>query len=156
MGTLLSSSILRITKSAGKLNLPTSMSIFSAIPTGYWNDWWANHTLILVGFRVSRDNFAYKEYGMRFMLAPRIDIKDHSFSLNFEIELLLFNSNYCIGRKLNLPTSMSIFSAIPTGYWNDCEIYAESYQGQAKALHEKAFVEVTYGRRKPYQGLKFW
>ncbi|GJY39699.1 hypothetical protein Tco_0426063 [Tanacetum coccineum] len=37
-GTLLSSSISRITKSAGKVNLPTSTSIFSAIPIGYWND----------------------------------------------------------------------------------------------------------------------
>ncbi|GJY68658.1 hypothetical protein Tco_0471640 [Tanacetum coccineum] len=70
-GTLLSSSILRITKSAGKVNLPTSTSIFSAIPTGYWNDMSANLTLILVGLRVSRDNFAYKEYGIRLMLAPR-------------------------------------------------------------------------------------
>ncbi|GJZ34477.1 hypothetical protein Tco_0580294, partial [Tanacetum coccineum] len=71
MGTLLSSSISRITKSAGKVNLPTSMSIFSAIPIGYWNDLSANLTLILVGLRVSRDNFAYKEYGIRLMLAPR-------------------------------------------------------------------------------------
>ncbi|GKE83382.1 hypothetical protein Tco_1557124, partial [Tanacetum coccineum] len=54
-----------------KVNLPTSMSIFSAIPTGYWNDRLTNITLILVGLRVSIDNFAYKEYGMRLMLAPR-------------------------------------------------------------------------------------
>nr|GEW80902.1 retrovirus-related Pol polyprotein from transposon TNT 1-94 [Tanacetum cinerariifolium] len=70
-GTLLSSSISRITKSTGKVNLPTSTSIFSAIPIGYWNDRTANLTLILVGLRVSRDNFAYKKYGMRLMLAPR-------------------------------------------------------------------------------------
>ncbi|GKD06375.1 hypothetical protein Tco_1181349 [Tanacetum coccineum] len=70
-GTLLSSYISRITKSAGKVNLPTSTSIFSAIPTGYWNDLSANLTLILVGLRVSRDSFAYKEYGIRLMLAPR-------------------------------------------------------------------------------------
>ncbi|GKC77960.1 hypothetical protein Tco_1128734 [Tanacetum coccineum] len=70
-GTLLSSSISRITKSAGKVNLPTSTSIFSAIPTGYWNDLSANLTLILVGLRVLRDSFAYKEYGIRLMLAPR-------------------------------------------------------------------------------------
>nr|GEV53682.1 hypothetical protein [Tanacetum cinerariifolium] len=37
----------------------------------YWNDWSANLTLILVGLKVSRDNFTYKEYGMRLMLAPR-------------------------------------------------------------------------------------
>ncbi|GKE17278.1 hypothetical protein Tco_1424855, partial [Tanacetum coccineum] len=47
----------------------TSTSIFSAIPTGYWNDLSANLTLILVGLRVSRDSFAYKEYGIRLMLA---------------------------------------------------------------------------------------
>ncbi|GKB18947.1 hypothetical protein Tco_0852870 [Tanacetum coccineum] len=70
-GTLLSSSISRITKSAGKVNLPTSTSIFSAIPTGYWNDQSANLTLILVGLRVLRDSFTYKEYGIRLVLAPR-------------------------------------------------------------------------------------
>ncbi|GJV73155.1 retrovirus-related pol polyprotein from transposon TNT 1-94 [Tanacetum coccineum] len=69
--TLLSSSISRITKSAGKVNLPTSASIFSAIPTGYWNDLSANLTLILLGLRVLRDSFAYKEYGIWLMLAPR-------------------------------------------------------------------------------------
>ncbi|GJX47906.1 zinc finger, CCHC-type containing protein [Tanacetum coccineum] len=57
-GTLLSSSISRITKSAGKVNLPTSTSIFSAIPIGYWNDRYANIMLILVGLRFSRDSFA--------------------------------------------------------------------------------------------------
>nr|GEX49346.1 hypothetical protein [Tanacetum cinerariifolium] len=70
-GTLLSSSISRIMKSAGKVNLPTSTSIFLAIPTRYWNDLSANLTLILVGLRVSRDSFAYKEYGIRLMSAPR-------------------------------------------------------------------------------------
>nr|GEU43289.1 hypothetical protein [Tanacetum cinerariifolium] len=70
-GTLLSSSILRITKSAGKVNLPTSTSIFLAIPIGYWNDLSANLTLILVGLRDSRDSLAYKEYSLRLMLAPR-------------------------------------------------------------------------------------
>ncbi|GJQ90364.1 hypothetical protein Tco_0001503 [Tanacetum coccineum] len=35
-------------KSAGKVNLPTSTSIFLAIPTGYWNDQSANITLILI------------------------------------------------------------------------------------------------------------
>nr|GFB96798.1 hypothetical protein [Tanacetum cinerariifolium] len=77
----------------------------------------------------------------------RIDIKDHSFSPNFKIELFLFNSNNCISsvktrssqdegnfaassiltitkssRKVNLSTSTSIFSAIPTGYWNDLSV----------------------------------
>nr|GEV18028.1 retrotransposon protein, putative, Ty1-copia subclass [Tanacetum cinerariifolium] len=67
-------------------------------------------------------------------------MKDHSFSPNSKIELLLFNSNYCIDSvkkglpkirgtllssyiskitksagKVNLPTSTSIFSSIPTG-----------------------------------------
>nr|GEY87788.1 hypothetical protein [Tanacetum cinerariifolium] len=70
-GTLLSFFVSRITKSIGKVNLPTLTSIFSAIPTEYWNDWSANLTHILLGLRVSRDNFAYKEYGMRLMLAPR-------------------------------------------------------------------------------------
>nr|GEX01799.1 hypothetical protein [Tanacetum cinerariifolium] len=42
-----------------------------AIPTRYWNDRSDNLTLILVGLRVLRDNFAYKEYDMRLMLAPR-------------------------------------------------------------------------------------
>nr|GEU86642.1 hypothetical protein [Tanacetum cinerariifolium]GEX27400.1 hypothetical protein [Tanacetum cinerariifolium] len=54
-----------------KVNLPTSTSIFSTIPTGYWNDLSANLTLILVGLRVLRDNLAYNEYGIRLMLAPR-------------------------------------------------------------------------------------
>ncbi|GKF90531.1 hypothetical protein Tco_0274232 [Tanacetum coccineum] len=70
-GTLLSSSILRMTKSAGMVNLPTLTSIFLDIPTRYWNDLSANLTLNLVGLRVSRDSFAYKEYGIRLMLAPR-------------------------------------------------------------------------------------
>ncbi|GKD22900.1 hypothetical protein Tco_1224603, partial [Tanacetum coccineum] len=70
-GTLLSSSISRITKSARKVNLPTLMSIFSTILTGYWNYLSANLTLILVGLRVLRDSFAYKEYGIGLMLAPR-------------------------------------------------------------------------------------
>ncbi|GJT99787.1 hypothetical protein Tco_1110126 [Tanacetum coccineum] len=47
------------------------MSIFSAIPTGYWNDLSAYITLILVGLRVSRDNLAYSKYGIRLMLEPR-------------------------------------------------------------------------------------
>ncbi|GKC23018.1 hypothetical protein Tco_1025168 [Tanacetum coccineum] len=55
----------------GKVNLPTFTSIFSAIPIGYWNDQSANLTLILVGLKVSRDSFAYREYGMRLMIAPR-------------------------------------------------------------------------------------
>ncbi|GJZ16798.1 hypothetical protein Tco_0552921 [Tanacetum coccineum] len=54
-----------------KSKLPTSTSIFSAILTGYWNDLSANLTLILVGLRVSRDSFAYKEYDIRLMLAPK-------------------------------------------------------------------------------------
>ncbi|GKA04633.1 hypothetical protein Tco_0683753 [Tanacetum coccineum] len=70
-GTLLSYSISRITKSARKMNLPTSTSIFLAILTGYWNDLSGNLTLILVGLRVSRDSLAYTEYGIRLMLAPR-------------------------------------------------------------------------------------
>nr|GEY60354.1 reverse transcriptase [Tanacetum cinerariifolium] len=70
-GTFLSFSISRITKSTEKVNLPTSTSIFSVIPIGYWNDMSANLTLILVGLRVSRDSFAYKEYDIRLMLAPR-------------------------------------------------------------------------------------
>nr|GEV95447.1 DNA helicase [Tanacetum cinerariifolium] len=50
------------------------MSIFSAIQTGYWNDLSTNLTLILVGFRFSRDNLAHKEYGMRLILPdPKID-----------------------------------------------------------------------------------
>ncbi|GJT85023.1 hypothetical protein Tco_1066740 [Tanacetum coccineum] len=53
------------------MNLPTSTNIFSAIPKEYWNDRSANLTLILVGLGVSGDNFAYKEYDMRLMLAPR-------------------------------------------------------------------------------------
>nr|GEW31046.1 hypothetical protein [Tanacetum cinerariifolium] len=60
---------------------------------------------------------------MNGMFHSRIDVKDYSFIPNSEIELLLFNSNYCISsvkkRKVNLPTSTRIFSAIPTGYWND-------------------------------------
>nr|GEV15522.1 hypothetical protein [Tanacetum cinerariifolium] len=69
-GALLSSSISRITKSIGKVNLPTSAGIFSAIPIGYWNDMSANLTLILVGLRVLRDSFAYRKYGIRLMIAP--------------------------------------------------------------------------------------
>nr|GEW93175.1 hypothetical protein [Tanacetum cinerariifolium] len=69
--TLQSSSISRLTKSTRKVNLPTSTSIFLAIPIGYWNDLSANLTIILVGLSVLRDSFAYKEYGIRLMLAPR-------------------------------------------------------------------------------------
>nr|GEX13839.1 hypothetical protein [Tanacetum cinerariifolium] len=54
-----------------KVNLPTLTSIFATIPTRYWKDRSANLMIILVGLTVSRDNIAYKEYGMRFMLAPR-------------------------------------------------------------------------------------
>ncbi|GKC01303.1 hypothetical protein Tco_0987439 [Tanacetum coccineum] len=53
------------------MNLPTLTSIFLAIPIRHWNDLSANLTLILVGLRVLRDSFAYREYGIRFMLAPR-------------------------------------------------------------------------------------
>nr|GFD20929.1 hypothetical protein [Tanacetum cinerariifolium] len=70
-GILLSSFISRITKSAGKVNLPTSTSMFSAIPTRYWDDLFSNLTLIYVGLRVSRDNLAYSEYGIRLMPVPR-------------------------------------------------------------------------------------
>nr|GEU32544.1 retrovirus-related Pol polyprotein from transposon TNT 1-94 [Tanacetum cinerariifolium] len=55
----------------GKVNSPTSTTIFLAIPTGYWNDLSANITLILAGLRVSGYSFAYKEYGIRLMLASR-------------------------------------------------------------------------------------
>nr|GEU69272.1 hypothetical protein [Tanacetum cinerariifolium] len=80
-GTLLSSSISRITKSIKKVNFPTStsiffaipISIFSTIPTRYYNDRSASRTLILVGLRALRDNFAYREYGMRLILALRSD-----------------------------------------------------------------------------------
>ncbi|GKE25739.1 hypothetical protein Tco_1441123, partial [Tanacetum coccineum] len=40
-------------------------------PKWYWNDLFANLTLILVGLRVSRDSLTYNEYGIRLMLAPR-------------------------------------------------------------------------------------
>nr|GEY16426.1 putative reverse transcriptase domain-containing protein [Tanacetum cinerariifolium] len=62
-GTLLSSSISRMTKSNGNVNLPTLTSIFSAILTGYWNDRSANQTFIFVGLRVLRVKFAYREEG---------------------------------------------------------------------------------------------
>nr|GEU72355.1 reverse transcriptase domain-containing protein [Tanacetum cinerariifolium] len=76
------------------------------------------------------------------MFHRKIDIEDHSFSSNFKVELFLFNSNNCIGSvkngrpkirgnllssisritksvgKVNLPTSTSMFSAIPTGLWS--------------------------------------
>ncbi|GJW05907.1 putative ribonuclease H-like domain-containing protein [Tanacetum coccineum] len=43
-----------------------------SIPTGCWElNLSANLTLILVGLRVLRDSFAYNEYGIRLMLAPR-------------------------------------------------------------------------------------
>ncbi|GKE70646.1 hypothetical protein Tco_1528718, partial [Tanacetum coccineum] len=70
-GTLLSSSISRITKSTGKVILPTSTSIFSAVPIRYWNDRSPSLTLILVDLRASRDNFAYREDDIRLMLASR-------------------------------------------------------------------------------------
>ncbi|GJU07805.1 hypothetical protein Tco_1124235 [Tanacetum coccineum] len=53
-------------------NLPSSTCILSAVPQEYWDMILsANLTLILVGLRVSRDSFAYKEYGIRLMRAPR-------------------------------------------------------------------------------------
>ncbi|GKF75975.1 hypothetical protein Tco_0225419, partial [Tanacetum coccineum] len=70
-GTLSSSSICRITKSAGNINFPTWTSIFSAIPIGYWYVWLAKRILILVGFEVFPESEAYSEYGIRLMLAPR-------------------------------------------------------------------------------------
>nr|GEX62949.1 hypothetical protein [Tanacetum cinerariifolium] len=42
-----------------------------SVEKGYWNDRYANVTLILVSLRVSRDNFAHTEYDIRLMLAPR-------------------------------------------------------------------------------------
>nr|GEY65986.1 putative retrotransposon Ty1-copia subclass protein [Tanacetum cinerariifolium] len=53
------------------VNLPPSTSTLLAIPIGYWKDLSANLTLIFVGLRVPMESFAYKEYGIRFMLAPR-------------------------------------------------------------------------------------
>nr|GEV11402.1 hypothetical protein [Tanacetum cinerariifolium] len=53
------------------VNLPPSMSTLSAILIGYWKDLSANLTLIFVGLRVPMESFAYKEYGIRFMLARR-------------------------------------------------------------------------------------
>nr|GEW40250.1 hypothetical protein [Tanacetum cinerariifolium] len=40
---------------------------------GYWNDRSANLSFILVGLRVLRDSFVYREYGIRLMLVPRSD-----------------------------------------------------------------------------------
>ncbi|GJQ93419.1 hypothetical protein Tco_0004558 [Tanacetum coccineum] len=48
----------------------------NAIPTGYWNDLSANLTLILVGLRVSSDNFAYSEYGIRVVMTVDKDFGD--------------------------------------------------------------------------------
>ncbi|GJX30142.1 hypothetical protein Tco_0238221 [Tanacetum coccineum] len=70
-GTLMSFSISRITKSTKKVNLPTSTSMFSVIPTEYCNDRSGNCTLILVGLTVSRDSFGDREYGIRLMLTLR-------------------------------------------------------------------------------------
>nr|GEU84992.1 reverse transcriptase domain-containing protein [Tanacetum cinerariifolium] len=58
------------------LRIETSLFLFCSeswddIITGYWNDRSANLTLIFVGLRVLIDNFAYREYGIRLMLAPR-------------------------------------------------------------------------------------
>ncbi|GJX57794.1 hypothetical protein Tco_0287691 [Tanacetum coccineum] len=64
-----------------KVNLPTLMSIFSAILTGYWKDLSANLMLILVGLRVLRDNFTYREYDIRLMLAPRSAKASHEKGL---------------------------------------------------------------------------
>ncbi|GJS77458.1 hypothetical protein Tco_0727339 [Tanacetum coccineum] len=69
--TLLSSSISRIMKSTGKVNFPTLTSMFSTIQKGYCKDRSTNLTLILVDLKVLKDNFAYKKYGIRLMLAPR-------------------------------------------------------------------------------------
>ncbi|GJZ59714.1 hypothetical protein Tco_0615530 [Tanacetum coccineum] len=80
-GTLLSFFISRITKSTRKVNFPTSTNIFSAILIGYWNDLLANLTLILVGLRVLRDNLAYREYGIRLMLALRSAKASHEKTL---------------------------------------------------------------------------
>ncbi|GKA99010.1 hypothetical protein Tco_0826947 [Tanacetum coccineum] len=88
---------------------------------------------------------------------PSIDVKDHSFSSNTEIELVLFNSNYCIG-------------TIPIGYWNDqsanptlilvglrvlrdnfgykeYDIRLMLVKRSARALHEKALLKL-HGMRK--------
>ncbi|GKA17502.1 hypothetical protein Tco_0697339 [Tanacetum coccineum] len=107
-GTLLSSSISSITKSAGEVNLPTSMSIFLAIPTGYWNDLSANLTLILVGLRISSDNLAYSEYGIRLMLAPR-----SAKALQEKVLLKLHGIRKLLG-SLSLDCDHDSFRAFPS------------------------------------------
>ncbi|GJU63093.1 reverse transcriptase domain-containing protein [Tanacetum coccineum] len=109
--------------------------------------------------------------------SQKVNINDHSFSPNSKIELFLFNSNNCIssvkkgssqnegnfvvffyfenneiGRKMNLPTSTSIFSAIPTGLMLAPRL--------AKALQEKVLLKLHGIRKLPgspsFGGTLFW
>nr|GEV18505.1 hypothetical protein [Tanacetum cinerariifolium] len=97
----------RITESARNVNLPTSTSIFSAILIGYWIDRSANLMLILVGLRVLRDSFAYKEYGIRLMLAPRFIVFIIAIEVNrgFRIVLLVITLSVS---ELPLPSAAKV------------------------------------------------
>nr|GEZ24010.1 reverse transcriptase domain-containing protein [Tanacetum cinerariifolium] len=90
---------------SGKVNLPTSTSIFSAIPAGYWNNLSVNLTLILVGLRASRDSFAYKEYGISKVLLilgrpflytadAVIRVKQKQLNLGVGTERMIFNIDF--------------------------------------------------------------
>ncbi|GKD15434.1 hypothetical protein Tco_1199841 [Tanacetum coccineum] len=57
-GTLLSSSVSRITKSTGNVNVQTSTSIFSAIPIGIERIWHKINSSAKISQGVAREGFA--------------------------------------------------------------------------------------------------
>ncbi|KAJ0622734.1 hypothetical protein HanIR_Chr01g0024021 [Helianthus annuus] len=81
MGTFSSASISRTTKSTGKTNLSTLTRRFSIMPRGYLTDLSASDKDMRVGDNSPRPNLSYKEYGIRFILAPRSARALHSVSL---------------------------------------------------------------------------
>ncbi|XP_035845326.1 protein FAR1-RELATED SEQUENCE 2-like [Helianthus annuus] len=78
IGTFSSASISRTTKSTGKTNLSTLTRRFSIMPRGYLTDLSARDKDMRVGDNSPRPNLSYKEYGIKFILAPRLARALHS------------------------------------------------------------------------------
>ncbi|GJW61621.1 hypothetical protein Tco_0110956 [Tanacetum coccineum] len=84
---------------------------------------------------------------------PLIDVKDHSFSSNSEIELFLFDSNYCIG---NVKKRVSIDNFAYKEYDMRLMLAPRS----TKALQEKALLKFHRIMKLPgspsFGGTLFW
>ncbi|GJW49403.1 hypothetical protein Tco_0090754 [Tanacetum coccineum] len=118
------------------MNLPTSTSIFLAILTGYWNDQSANLTLILVGLTVLRDSFAYKEYDIRLMRAPRL-----AKALQEKVLLKLHGIRKLLGSQFG---------------WNFILDHCRTFIAQKSGRNLFDFVFVSYEFFKKFAIVRHW